>query len=60
MGVSKTGMASLLLGVVILALAWLFYFSAKGVMALVLTTVMGGVVLLGLFFALVGLLMIAI
>ena len=60
MSVSKTGLGSLLIGVLILALAWVFYFAPLGFGALVVTTVMGGIVLLGLFFLLIGILMIVI
>ena len=60
MGISKTGIASLIVGLVILALTWMFHFETMGITAMVLTTILGGIVLLGLFFAVIGLLMVVI
>ncbi len=57
MAFSKTGLASVLLGLLILAGVWFYAFQSSGLWVMLLVTVQGGVVLLGLFLVFIGLLM---
>ena len=57
---SKTGIASLVLGLAILLGTYLYSFAGAGLWIMLVVTVQGAVVLLGLFLMFIGLLMLAI
>lgn len=67
MGVGKAGIGSLLIGLVLLALLWFFAFApphsgsiSAGLVSLVTTAVLGGLVLFGLLLVVIGLLILVI
>jgi hypothetical protein len=60
MAISKPGIVSLILGILLVVGVWYFGFQNLGIMALIITTIAGGIVLLGLFLMLIGILMLII
>lgn len=57
---SKTGIAALLLGLVILLGTYFYAFASAGLWIMFIVAVQGAVILLGLFLVFIGLLMLAI
>ncbi len=57
---SKTGIASLILGLAVLLGTYFYAFASAGPWIMLIVTVQGAVVLLGLFLVFIGLLMLAI
>ncbi len=67
MGVSKAGIGSLLIGLVLLLLLWFFAFApphsgsiSAGLISLVKTAVLGGLVLFGLLLLVIGVIILII
>ncbi|NYZ77879.1 hypothetical protein H0N96_00565 [Candidatus Micrarchaeota archaeon] len=67
MGVSKAGIGSLLIGLVLLLLVWFFAFApphsgsiSAGLISLVITAVLGGLVLFGLLLLVIGVIILII
>lgn len=62
MAISKPGLVSLILGLLILGGTWAFGFSMSiaGLIAMVQITITGAIILLGLFLAFIGILMLII
>jgi FtsH-binding integral membrane protein len=67
MGVSKAGIGSLLVGLVLLLLLWFFAFApphsgsiSAGLILLVLTAVLGGLALLGVLLVVIGIIILII
>jgi hypothetical protein len=60
MAISKPGIASLLIGLLVVAGSWYFWFQSAGIWAMAVAIVQGGLILFGLFMALIGILMLVI
>ncbi|MFH0971329.1 MAG: hypothetical protein V1835_02060 [Candidatus Micrarchaeota archaeon] len=60
MAISKPGLVSLILGILIVAAAYWLGFQNSGIFAMLITTMQGGIILLGLFLMLIGFLMVII
>ncbi|MFH0972275.1 MAG: hypothetical protein ABIG96_04835 [Candidatus Micrarchaeota archaeon] len=60
MAISKTGVASLLLGIFLVAVTAYFGFPGATLWAIIGSTILGGLMLLGLFLMLIGALMLVI
>ena len=58
--ISKSGIISLILGVILILWVWLTSFQQTGIMMMLAATFLGGAVLLGLFLILLGLLILFI
>ncbi|MFH1750354.1 MAG: hypothetical protein ABH863_01610 [Candidatus Micrarchaeota archaeon] len=60
MAISKPGIASLLLGILLLLGSWYFWFQGAGIWQLLVVILQGGLMLFGLFMVLIGVLMLII
>ena len=58
--ISKSGIISLILGVILILGVWLTSFQQTGIMMMLAATFLGGLVLLGLFLIVLGLLILFI
>jgi len=58
--ISKSGIISLILGVILILWVWLTSFQQTGIMMMLAATFLGGLVLLGLFLIVLGLLILFI
>ncbi|MFH1106400.1 MAG: hypothetical protein V1787_00740 [Candidatus Micrarchaeota archaeon] len=57
---SKAGIASLILGLLVIAASWYYWFQSAGAWAMLGVAVQGAVILFGVFLAFIGLLMLAV
>ncbi|HLC47473.1 MAG TPA: hypothetical protein VJI13_00205 [Candidatus Norongarragalinales archaeon] len=60
MAISKPGIISLLVGLLVLFASWYLGFQASGLAQMLIVTVQGGAILFGLFMMLIGILMLVI
>lgn len=60
MAVSKPGIVSLLIGLLVIIASWYFWFQSTGIWQMLILTIQGGIVIFGLFMVLIGFLMLII